>query len=110
MELHALLEAISRKEGIEAMKSRSIKKVKEDKDTVDKMTTGKFTFNGLFKSQTGKASETQNILQAISQHEKDIQNYEIIKNYLIVYLHDIAIPAFKHQKMANYVKVMISFC
>ena len=50
MELHALLEAISRKEGVEAMKARAVKKVKDDKDTVDKMSTGKFTFNGLFKS------------------------------------------------------------
>jgi hypothetical protein len=50
MELHSLLESISRKEGIEAAKSRTTKKVKDDKDTVDKMSTGKFTFNGLFKS------------------------------------------------------------
>ncbi len=53
MELYALLESISRKEGIEAMKTRTIKRVKDDKDTVDKMSTGKFTINGLFKSTSG---------------------------------------------------------
>jgi hypothetical protein len=58
MELHALLESISRKEGIEAMKARTVKRVRDDKETVDKMSTGKFTFNGLFKSQSGKATET----------------------------------------------------
>jgi len=58
MELGALMEAISRKEGIEASKSRTITKVKERKETVDKLSTGKFTFKGMFKSKDGKASET----------------------------------------------------
>ena len=62
MELEALLECISRKEGVEAAKSKAISKVKNSKDTVDKMNTGKFTLTGLFKSSSGKASETQNIL------------------------------------------------
>jgi len=50
MELHALLECISRKEGIEANKSKAINKVKDNKETVDKMSTGKFTLKGLFRS------------------------------------------------------------
>jgi hypothetical protein len=58
MELHALLECISRKEGIEANKSKAINKVKDNKETVDKMSTGKFTLKGLFRSQSGKATET----------------------------------------------------
>ena len=86
MELNALIECISRKEGVEAAKSKAISKVRDNKDTVDKMNRGKLTFKGLFKSSTGKATETQSILQNISQTEKDIQNYEIIKNYLIIYL------------------------
>jgi hypothetical protein len=36
------------------------------------MNQGKFTLKGLFKSQSGKATETQNISQTISQSEKDI--------------------------------------
>lgn len=83
--------------------------MKDKKETVDKLSTGKFTLKGMFKSKDGKASSTQSILQSISQGEKDIQNYEIIKNYLIIYLAEIAIPAFKHQKMENYVKAMIAF-
>lgn len=73
-------------------------KVKDKKDTVDKLSTGKFTFKGMFKTKDGKATSTQQILQSISQGEKDIQNFEIIKNYLIIYLAEVAIPAFKHQK------------
>ena len=104
------MEAISRKEGIEAQKARTISKVKDQKETVDKLNTGKFTMKGMFKSKEGKASQTQEILNNISQGEKDITNYEIIKNYLIIYLAEIAVPAFKHQKMQNYIKAMQMFC
>lgn len=58
MELSALIEAISRKEGIEAAKSKAQTRVKDSKETVDKMNTGKFTVKGLFKSQAEKAAET----------------------------------------------------
>jgi len=62
MEISCLIECVARKEGVESNKAKAINRVKDDKDTVDKLNTGKFTFKGLFKSQTGKASETQNIL------------------------------------------------
>jgi hypothetical protein len=62
MDLHCVLECIARKEGIESTKSKAISKVKDNKDTVEKMNTGKFTFKGMFMSNTSKASETQNIL------------------------------------------------
>ena len=52
------MEAISRKEGIEASKSRTISKVKDKKETVDKLNSGKFTIKGMFKSKDGKASQT----------------------------------------------------
>jgi len=110
MELGSLMDSISRKEGVEAQKSRTITKVKDKKDTADKLSTGKFTIKGIFKSKDGKASETQSILQSISQGEKDIQNFDIIKNYLIIYLAEIAIPAFKYQKAQNYIKAMSAFC
>ena len=60
------------------------------------MNTGKFTLKGIFKSSTSKATETQNILQMISQSEKDILNYDILKNFLVIYLAEIAIPRFKY--------------
>ena len=56
MELYALLESVSRKESIESSKSKTISKVNEKKGTVEKMTTGKFTIKGMFKSKDGKAS------------------------------------------------------
>ena len=50
MEIQALIEAISRKEGVEAARTNAIKKIKDKKDTIDKMNQGKFTFKGLFKN------------------------------------------------------------
>jgi len=62
MELEALLECVGRKEGVESNKAKAVSKIRDDKDTVDKLSTGKFTLKGLFRSQSGKASETQTIL------------------------------------------------
>jgi len=58
MELGALMESISRKEAVESMKLRAMSKVKDNKETVDKLSSGKFTFKGLFKSKDGKAEKT----------------------------------------------------
>ena len=72
LEIQCVLECISRKEGVEASRSKAVSSVRNNKETVDKMSQGKFTLKGLFKSQSGRATETQNILQSISQSEKDI--------------------------------------
>ena len=37
MELQALIETISRKEGVEAARMNAIKKIKDKKETIDKM-------------------------------------------------------------------------
>jgi hypothetical protein len=62
MELQALIEAISRKEGVEAARTNAIKKIKDRKETIDKMNQGKFTFKGMFKNQGEKATEVQSML------------------------------------------------
>jgi hypothetical protein len=62
LELSALIEAISRKEGVEAARMNAIKKIKDRKETIDKMNQGKFTFKGMFKNQGEKASEVQSML------------------------------------------------
>lgn len=55
MELNALIETISRKEGVEAARSKALVKIRDRKDTIDKMNQGKFTFKGLFKNTSEKA-------------------------------------------------------
>ena len=110
MELQALIEAISRKEGVEAARTNAIKKIKDRKDTIDKMNQGKFTFKGLFKNNGEKATEVQSILNQIAELERDVKNYETIRTYLIIYLAEVAIPAFKDQKFSNYLTAMHGFC
>jgi hypothetical protein len=96
MRLGALLEAITRKEGIDALKIKATQKLGSDKVKVEKMGANKLIVSMLFKSQSEKASESQKLLQSIAQTEKDIVNFDIIRNYLTVYLAEIAIPSFKN--------------
>jgi len=51
------LEAISRKVSVENARANAIKKIKDNKETIDKMNQGKFTFKGLFKNQGEKAMQ-----------------------------------------------------
>jgi len=95
MELNALIEAISRKEGVEAARSKALAKIRDRKETIDKLNQGKFTFKGMFKNTSEKASSVQGMLSQIAELERDVKNYEIIRNYLIIYLAEVAIPAFK---------------
>lgn len=62
LELNALIEAISRKEGVEGARQRATQKIRTKKETIDKMNTGKFTFKGLFKSAGEKATQVQAML------------------------------------------------
>lgn len=50
MEMNALIQCISRKESIDSMRMKAQSKLKDDKETADKLGTGKFTFKGMFKS------------------------------------------------------------
>jgi hypothetical protein len=62
MELNALIEAISRKEGVDAARNKALQKIKDRKDTIDKINQGKFTFKAMFKSTGEKATEVQAML------------------------------------------------
>ena len=110
LEMNALIEAISRKEGVEGARQRALQKIRSRKETIDKMNQGKFTFKGLFKSTGEKASQVQSMLNQISDLEKDVKNYEIIRNFLIIYLAEVAIPQFKEKKFGSYITAMSSFC
>lgn len=52
----ALLESINKLNSIDVQKANAIKKVKDDKVTADKLSTNKFTFSGIFKNESEKAS------------------------------------------------------
>lgn len=77
--------------------------------TVAKLSSGSFVIGAMFKGASGKASETQRLLSTISQTEKDVINFDIIKNFLTIYLAEIAIPYFRNNKMKVYLHAMNMF-
>jgi regulator of sigma D len=87
-----------------------LKTIKSKQETIDKLNTGKFTFKGLFKNQNEKANEVNTLTQQIASIEKDISNYELIREHLIIYLSLIAIPAYKEKKFKTYLSAMRNFC
>ena len=70
------------------------------------MHAGKFTFGAMFKSSSEKQnSAVQKKAQQV-EIEADVENYEVIRRYLTVYLAQIAIPAFKKSRVEAYVRAM----
>lgn len=61
-ELAALIEIISRKDGVEGAKQRTLQRIRKRKETIDKMNNGKFTLKGLFKNAGEKANEVQRMM------------------------------------------------
>lgn len=42
----------------------------------------------------------------MDQRRKDVENWELIRKFLIIYLTDIAIPHFEKMKAGKYIKAM----
>ena len=49
------------------------------------------------------------MMASIDQGKKDIINYDIIRNYLTIYLAEIALPYFRNHKMKIYLNAMNNF-
>jgi len=82
----------------------------ENKSNAEKLATGKTTISGLFKSKEGKAAKAQNILEKIGQQEKDIVNYQTYRDWLVIYIVEVAIPRFRQNKSKGYLNAMTNFC
>ena len=93
--LNALTAAIGEKESCESRKQNSIKRIAADRDTNNKLSEGKFTLKTMFKSKNDKAKTQAILLERIAQSERDVENWDKIKRFLIVYLAEVAIPDFK---------------
>lgn len=76
---------------------------------VEKLSQGKFTVKGLFKTNSEKAHYQAKLLDRISQSERDINNWETIRKIVIIYLVEIAIPDFKKGKTQKYIKAIQGF-
>ena len=93
--LEQLILAAGEKESCESRKQNSIKRIASDRETNNKLSEGKFTFKTMFKSKNDKAKTQAILLELIAQSERDVENWDKIKRFLIVYLAEVAIPDFK---------------
>lgn len=57
LNLEALMASIGEKESCDVRKANSIKKLAEEKELNAKLSQGKFTFKGMFKSKDSKARQ-----------------------------------------------------
>jgi hypothetical protein len=64
--LGALIHAISEKEACDIRKSNAVKRLHDDREYVKKLTEGKFTFKGMFKSSSGKMKAQTEVLERIA--------------------------------------------
>ena len=106
LNLEALMAAIGEKESCDVRKANAIKKLADEKELNAKLSQGKFTFKGMFKSKDSKAKQQITVLAKIQQRERDIENWDIVKRFLVVYLAEVAIPDFKKKKVEKYVFAM----
>ena len=107
--LAALIAAIGEKESCDSRKQNAIKRLASDRELNKKLGEGKFTFGGIFKSKNEKAKQQAVLLERIAQTERDIENWDTIKRFLVIYLAEIAIPDYRNSKIQKYIKGMQGF-
>lgn len=104
--LGTLISAIGEKDLCEVRKANTLKKLADERDTLEKLNANKFSFKTVFKSKTSKDKTTMQLVANIAQRERDIKNWDEIKRFLVVYIAEIAIPDYKKRKMQNYIGAM----
>jgi len=63
----------------------------------------------IFKSSSSRHITIQNLKNSIEVTERQISQYKKIVNMVNMYLANIAIPAFKQEKMESYFKILSAF-
>ena len=107
--LDSLIQAITEKECCDSRKGQACKRLTDDKEHLAKLNEGKFAIKSMFKTSSGKQKQQMVLLERIAQTERDIENWDTIKRFLIVYLAEIAIPEFRGSKVIKYINAMASF-
>jgi len=69
------------------------------------VTAGKKTVKTLFKSE----KDAGDMASSIENTERDIENYTILHELIIIYLGETVIPTFKTKKAGIYVKILQQF-
>lgn len=108
--LEALIFANNQKDLLEKAKSKARSDIKDIEDTIEKLSQGKFTFGGIFKSNSEKQESAITKAAIKVQLEQDLVNYDVLKKFLTIYLATVAIPQFKKQRVESYVRAMGKMC
>lgn len=92
--LEALQSAYSQFLDTPNQKKKAIDQIKDTEETIEKLSAGRFTFGGMLKSDKEKKESIVIKQQLIDQLKEDVQNYDIIRRILIIYLATVAIPSY----------------
>lgn len=76
---------------------------------LEKLQNNKFQFKTMFKKQSQKQDLIHEVTMKIQQRQKDIENWDMIKRFLAIYIAETAIPHFKKKKTIKYVGAISSF-
>jgi hypothetical protein len=106
LSLEALIDAINYKDMVSQRQQNAKKEIVDLNNDIAKIGAGKFTFGGIFKSDASKQQGVVKKKAMVVELEKDVENYDIIRKYLTIYLANIAIPSFKKERVEAYVRAM----
>lgn len=108
-ELYAL------KDSIECLKNveKQITKVKENKadlnEELNNMQLGRKTLKSIWKTITGQAVTTDELMRRIEGCDKEIEDLQKLRDYLIQYIPQVVFPKFKRERGGLYFKFLVSF-
>ena len=63
----------------------------------------------MFKKASQKQEMIHEVTMKIQQRQKDVENWDLIKRFLSIYLAEVAIPHFKKKKNKKYIGAMQDF-
>ena len=66
-------------------------------------------FKTLLKTKSGKEQVKINLVESIQQLERDIDNWDLIKKYLSIYIAEVDIPMFKQRINSGYKLAIVDF-
>lgn len=87
-----MIDAINHKDLISQKQQSAKKEIVELNNDIAKIGAGKFTFGSMFKSDSSKQQNVVKKKAMVVELEKDVENYDVIRKYLTIYLANIAIP------------------
>lgn len=108
LDVKAMLEAMGRREELQAVKEKMEGRVTGDNADLNKLQAGKSTISGIF-SRKPKEAQISTLQAQIAQGEEDLQSVGEALNIVTLRLHAYEIPRFKELKAAKYEMVMKSF-